>query len=673
MGQRNLQLRSLRQAPEFKMMAETIRAVSNGHRLVYVPNDGSLGDGLMNAGARQFLDYFGLSYKELSRAEVRREIMGGGDTLSDAVLLYAAGGAWCELWRSGRKFVEEIADQVARVIVLPTTYELPPLEFENVSYFRRDNELSLKMNPTATFCHDLGFFLDLEIAVPQNPLRVLRAFRGDKEGLGFSLSGTDNMDLSRQGNTELKDPVAFLQVIGAFQSVETDRLNIGIAAALLGLPVTLYPTAYPKNEGVFNATISQNYDHSTFADRGGSRQSTVANDGGAKSHQPVKRSEAGIWKIVSTSPLVLPVNSRLYRNPPRRPVDFSEDYLFKYDGHTLAADCYMSGDDLRMVGPPLLNLAKYVDESSLELDGVQPANQPRWEDLNRISRFRLRVDENVSKLRLEFGPETLSVSPSPDMTRMFDGANVLVTLNKDNHLENVADWVRNYVQNHEVDSVIFYDNRSETYSLSDILHTLKQVPGLENAVVVDWPYKYGNTGGPKQIWDSDFGQYMCWEHARWRFARFAKTVIINDVDEFPVSASGKSLPQLVEESPNGVYRYALRDTPALPRLGLERKAGEVRRHSDYAYVATNARKYSSKYAYSPQRLSDRIQVGNHEVFGVRAPIGNDVIGRHCQGLHASWRKGDFSYSHKESDFDSAKFVEDRDFIRQLQRTFPERF
>ena len=627
----------------------------------------------MNAGARQFLDFFGLSYEEFSRAEVRQEALGSEDTLSDAVVLYAAGGAWCELWRSGRKFVEEIADRVVRVIVLPTTYELPPLEIENVDYFRRDNELSLRMNPEAVFCHDLGFFLDLEVTVPEHPLNVLRAFRTDKEGLGFGHSRTGNMDLSRQGNTDLKDPVAFLQMVGAFQSVETDRLNIGIAAALLGIPTKLYPTVYPKNEGVFKATLSDQYGHIAFANRDESRPPVVTTGGAAKSHQTTSRSEKEIWKIVSTNPLVLPVNSRLYRNPPRRPVDFSEDYLFKYDGHTLAADCYMSGDDLRMVGPPLLNLAKYVDGSSFELDGVQPANQPRWVDLNRISRFRLRVDENVSNMRLEFGPETLSVTPSPDMTRMFHGANVLITLNKDNHLENIADWVRNYVKNHEVDSVIFYDNRSETYSLSDILSTLKRVPGLETAVVVDWPYKYGNTGGPKQIWDSDFGQYMCWEHARWRFARFAKTVIINDVDEFPVSASGKSLPKLVEESSNGVYRYALRDTPALPRVGFERRDGEVRRHSDYAYVAKDAQKYSSKYAYSPQRLSDRIQIGNHEVFGVRAPIGSDVIGRHCQGLHASWRKGDFSYSHKESEFDQAKFVEDVDFLRQLQRTFPERF
>lgn len=376
-------------------------------------------------------------------------------------------------------------------------------------------------------------------------------------------------------------------------------------------------------------------------------------------------------KIIDCNPLVLPVHSELYRIPPR-PQDKMEDgYLTKYDGHTLAVDAFNAGPNVRLIGPPLLNLNEFMSDARIILDGYGSANFS-WQDYHKMSRAKVEKTGSVQNLRLEIGRETLDVPVAGDDLSSFQGSNVLITMNKNNRLENIYDWALNFAKNHDVDSMIIYENRSHYYSLEEMADYLASLP-LKKIYLVDWPFKFGSTGGPNQIWDSDFGIYMCWEHARWRFLQFANSVFINDADEFPVSKSGDSLVNLVENSSNGVIRYPVRNVPAAPRPGLDER--RVRLHSDYIYNNRQFTNFSNKVAYQPTRLPEKVQVGNHNFYGWEKETDtvDDVVAHHFIGVHYNWRDGDWSYSSAERAPLKEHEEVDTTLAEALKTTFPDRF
>lgn len=376
-------------------------------------------------------------------------------------------------------------------------------------------------------------------------------------------------------------------------------------------------------------------------------------------------------KIIDCSPLVLPVNSELYRVPPRQPNKMEDGYLSKYDGHTLAVDAFNAGSYVRLIGPPLLNLSKSMAEAKIILDGYGSATF-NWRDYHKMSRAKIEKAGAIQKLRLEVGRESLDVPVAGDDLESFRGSNVLITMNKNNRLENIYDWALNFAKNHGVDSLILYENRSHYYSLEDIADHLSNLP-LKTIYLVDWPYKFGSTGGPNQIWDSDFGIYMCWEHARWRFLQLANSVFINDTDEFPVSKSGNSLVDLVETSSNGVIRYPVRNVPAVPRAGLDKQ--RIRLHSDYIYHNRKFTNFSNKVAYQPTRVPEEVQVGNHNFYGwdQKTDTVEDVVAHHFLGVHYNWREGDWSYTSDERAPLAAHEEIDTALLEAFERTFPERF
>ena len=87
----------------------------------------------------------------------------------------------------------------------------------------------------------------------------------------------------------------------------------------------------------------------------------------------------------------------------------------------------------------------------------------------------------------------------------------MLTLSKDNELKFfywIADWVRFFARRHGCDAVLFYDNASTKYDLSEIYKTISSIRGIEVVVVIQWPYKWGpvgserDNGPPKVPWDS---------------------------------------------------------------------------------------------------------------------------------------------------------------------------
>lgn len=150
----------------------------------------------------------------------------------------------------------------SEIIVFPSSLQVDCSGVPARFYCRNIHE-SRESAPRASFCDDMAFYLADTIR-PANPIQKEgHFFRTDCEsGSRFDIP-VDNRDLSIEGS-HFNDPGGFFAAIEPFEIVNTDRLHVAIAAALLGRQVHLYPGAYFKNRAVFRSTLEENYPNVRF-------------------------------------------------------------------------------------------------------------------------------------------------------------------------------------------------------------------------------------------------------------------------------------------------------------------------------------------------------------------------------------------------------------------------
>lgn len=258
-------MKNMRSAPEFHDLADSIVRLGGGRKCYFIPSPGNWGDALINFGTLQFLKSIGCNYELMQRPELLSKL--SRSQVLDALVIVGGGGGWCEIWSSTRSFVREVSLKVSQVIVLPTTFDLEPAEGtgSNVTYFARDLEISSRRLPDATFCHDMAFFLDLD--VPQEPAVLPRvvALRVDRERSTKARTFEFSVDMSLLGDA-FSSVVPLFQIINRFERVVSDRLHIAIAGCLLGKDVTLLPGVYPKSQSVYSSSMRENYPESRFVE-----------------------------------------------------------------------------------------------------------------------------------------------------------------------------------------------------------------------------------------------------------------------------------------------------------------------------------------------------------------------------------------------------------------------
>lgn len=180
-------LANLRKDRAFTDLASSIREFADGGRLVYVPNWGNWGDALIHRGTVQFLDHCGLDYVTMDRTEVERvaaAVATTGGKIEGAVLVNGGGGAWRSEKSGNRAFFSRVAPSFAKAVELPHTFEAPALALPgtDVLYVARDESLSRTTIPSAIFCHDMAFFLQLSSVTRPDPRGRLGVFmRQDSE------------------------------------------------------------------------------------------------------------------------------------------------------------------------------------------------------------------------------------------------------------------------------------------------------------------------------------------------------------------------------------------------------------------------------------------------------------------------------------------------------------
>jgi exopolysaccharide biosynthesis predicted pyruvyltransferase EpsI len=264
-----MQLANLRNDPAFGGLLAEILKLTEGKQVIYTPNVGNWGDGLIHRGNIQFLRTNRIPHVTLNRGKVdkiRESLAGTEIRLPGTVLLAGGGGSWCEQWHGCRDFVARNAFLFDHVVVLPSTFELGPLPSDtDITYFRRDNFHSLESIPGSLFCHDAAFYLDVPSAGNDAVIEEGYFFREDRERNELAVAPPNNLDISLLG-TDGKNISPFFQILSSYKSIHTDRMHVAIAGSMLGRDVTLYPGSYFKSIDVYRSSIEPNFKNITLAE-----------------------------------------------------------------------------------------------------------------------------------------------------------------------------------------------------------------------------------------------------------------------------------------------------------------------------------------------------------------------------------------------------------------------
>lgn len=185
----------------------------------------------------------------------------------------------------------------------------------------------------------------------------------------------------------------------------------------------------------------------------------------------------------------------------------------KFDATTIFYDICRVGEKIYLSGPPIFDAFKNVDVKwSLGSDEYGWCEvSPFLKDVKKCQDSYICIDKlPVENIQLEINGEKTLAAVNEMGIGLFSGRKVLLTKSKNNKLQWIRDWVLYHVVNHDIDSVLFYDNNSTDYDIQDIAGVFRGV-GIDLAVVVRWPYKFGPQGGTRDgvknaPWDSDFCQ-----------------------------------------------------------------------------------------------------------------------------------------------------------------------
>ena len=257
--------------------SQLLGVLNNLGSFSYLVNTGNLGDSLIGSAT---MDWFDRNHFNWTRCSPH-------DTVEN--LVYQGNGVFIEKYSGGIKTVMECMKRAKRVIVLPSTYYNIPSLIEildsRFTLFCREQpsyNYLMKQNTTAQILldHDMAFratkhLLTKRIIPPpdfkarvekvekriQSLPKDVRFFRKDCEKVG---NRTTDMDLSGSLGgflwNDCREKIDYgaqtlLKVMYQFDTVTTDRLHVGIAAALTGRKVFLYDNYYGKIAAVYHRTL----------------------------------------------------------------------------------------------------------------------------------------------------------------------------------------------------------------------------------------------------------------------------------------------------------------------------------------------------------------------------------------------------------------------------------
>lgn len=273
---------------------EALLEARQRHRRIYFrPGLGNAGDALISAGFYALAEELALDHVEVPGAHAAPP-----DLSADDLLVLMGGGWLTSHWDFGPRLIDTLTSRDAPLLLLPqsllgheeTLRRLRPQDtlFTRERY-SHDFARSLDLRCRVELDHDMALHVDPErlparllprwpgLALARNDARRfvalgmlraqaarhpdLAAWRTDVESDG-SHGARWRSDVSLVANFGTADRRAVLtstgwlfRALSWFRRVETDRLHVGVAAALLGMPVQFHANAYHKVRGVYEYSL----------------------------------------------------------------------------------------------------------------------------------------------------------------------------------------------------------------------------------------------------------------------------------------------------------------------------------------------------------------------------------------------------------------------------------
>lgn len=279
--------------PYHRMLIEEVLRPFRNRSVYFFPNSGNAGDSLINVA----------SIHALERAGVRWRAVGQGADVEGQVVILGGGGNFIPAYATIRNAFLSFLPKAKQIILFPHTVrgneDLLEKMGPNVTLICRDVESYQHASAVAgsalvLLAHDMAFHLDIDrllnsteatsVYMPafqeaiqkhninldslQQRAKVFYA-RHDVERSG-PIGGSD-VDVSAifafgtwPGTAE-RAAWSLMEMIRTSPPIETDRLHVGIAAALLGKDCVLHDNSYGKNLGVWQHSLRHHFPSVTFS------------------------------------------------------------------------------------------------------------------------------------------------------------------------------------------------------------------------------------------------------------------------------------------------------------------------------------------------------------------------------------------------------------------------
>jgi exopolysaccharide biosynthesis predicted pyruvyltransferase EpsI len=244
--------------------------------IIYIPNPGNAGDALIAHGTLKVFDKIGLSYTFGTGKYPNRK------RYNQKILIYAGGGSLNDLYpgvRSKEFILNNCNRRGNEIVVLPHTIkEVDSLLSQlgnNVKIICRERisydyvRGTIKNVDNVFLSDDMAMHIDgLGEYTKRTGVGVCNCFRTDVTERTDIDIPMDNVDLSFEledekntGNPEVIKRVSLsvFDYLSKYETINTNRLHMGIAGSLLGRQVNMHPNSYYKNFAIYEYSLKGRY------------------------------------------------------------------------------------------------------------------------------------------------------------------------------------------------------------------------------------------------------------------------------------------------------------------------------------------------------------------------------------------------------------------------------
>jgi hypothetical protein len=310
-----------------------------------------------------------------------------------------------------------------------------------------------------------------------------------------------------------------------------------------------------------------------------------------------------------------------------------------FDWDNLWYDCVQLNENQTiLIGAPIYGAKDWFKDNAGFGDSDNNLLNYQFYELDRVGYTVVqthKLDSHIVMLSKDTDPIAIKVNVNDGC---FNGHKVMVTLQRDNPIEWIEQWMDYHYRVHGIDGFLIYDNSSSSYTVGELDHRLSR--DYLKLKIVPWPYPYGPQGSDHAPWDSDYGQYCMLEHAKYRYLSHASMVLNNDIDELIVT-KGPTLEQIREQLDQGQQHclYYLgkwiepHDVPN--NKGAYEIPFSARRFRDYCCMdSNNKRGIGNKWMLVPKHCM-QYQWRVHQISG---PAGQstDLYYAHYLAMNTNW-------------------------------------